>query len=105
MTTTEHRIFGITEMLEAILDKLPQKDLLLSKRVCKAWGKVIDKSENLQKALFFMADGVHQGQSLSAVINFVDADELRWRSSLHSKWTKDRTYRQSSLSRGLRRFG
>lgn len=57
MAHNEHRIFHVAEMLEAILHKLPQKDLLLSKAVCKLWNETIKKSNPLQRALYFILDG------------------------------------------------
>ena len=55
--STEHRIFHVVELLEAILHELPIKDLLLDMRVCKTWKLAIENSIELQKDLFFLADG------------------------------------------------
>lgn len=52
----EHRIFHVTELLEAILHELPIKDLLLVIRVCKTWKKTIDAFSKLQQSLFFLAE-------------------------------------------------
>lgn len=56
-STTEHRLFHVAELLEAILHALPTKDLLLDMRVCKTWKRAIENSTKLQKDLFFLADG------------------------------------------------
>lgn len=57
MAPIEHRLFHTAEMLEAILFELPQRDLLLSKAVCKLWNETIEKSKKLQRALYFVSDG------------------------------------------------
>ncbi|KAK3632717.1 hypothetical protein LTR56_016187 [Elasticomyces elasticus] len=45
------KTFGIAELLETILLRLPTKDLLLSQRVCKTW-KAACTSTKIRKALF-----------------------------------------------------
>ncbi|KAK4620133.1 Efflux pump radE [Fulvia fulva] len=47
-------VFMTTELLEGILQHLPMKDLLLSQRVCHKWKSVIEQSQCLQQALFFL---------------------------------------------------
>ena len=49
---------GITELLEAILEEVPPKDLLRCQRVCRTWKDTIDGSTKLQEALFFKAKSV-----------------------------------------------
>lgn len=54
---SEHRTFHVPEVLEAILDKLPAKDLLFSTKVCKTWKAAVDGSTRLQRVLFFLPEG------------------------------------------------
>jgi hypothetical protein len=43
----------IIELLEAVLLKLPLKDLIFAQKICKHFKRVIETSASLQKALFF----------------------------------------------------
>lgn len=81
MASAEHRIFRITEMVEAILSELPQQDLLLSKAVCRTWSEIIDSSEKLQKTLFFMPESdvrfiINKGLLCTDTFKNTDADVL-----------------------------
>ncbi|KAK5708281.1 hypothetical protein LTR97_000821 [Elasticomyces elasticus] len=49
-----HQVFHFTELLEIILLDLPMQDLLLAQRVCSTWKGVIDGSQAIQRALFFI---------------------------------------------------
>ncbi|KAK4949412.1 hypothetical protein LTR10_012030 [Elasticomyces elasticus] len=49
-----HQVFHITELLEIILLDLPMQDLLHAQRVCSTWKGVIDGSQAIQRALFFI---------------------------------------------------
>ncbi|KAK5726354.1 hypothetical protein LTR17_012785 [Elasticomyces elasticus] len=49
-----HQVFHITESLESILLDLPMQDLLLGQRVCSTWKEIIDGSQAIQRALFFI---------------------------------------------------
>lgn len=44
--------WGITEIAENILARLPMKDLLLVQRICTAWRELIKRSPVLQELLF-----------------------------------------------------
>lgn len=57
-TSSSCKVFGITELLENVLIKLPNKDLLLAQRVCKTWRNTIVGSERIQKALCFKSMGM-----------------------------------------------
>lgn len=50
------RVFAIPELLEKILLYLPERDLLLTQRVNKAFRNVADSSLHLQRKLFLRAD-------------------------------------------------
>ena len=45
-------VLDTTELLEAILCRLPCKDLLFAQKVCRSWRATINGSVKLQKALF-----------------------------------------------------
>lgn len=44
--------FDTAEPLEAILMKLPMKDLLFSQKVCKQWKKMMDSSIRIRRKLY-----------------------------------------------------
>lgn len=48
------KVFDIAELLEMVLFNLPMVDLLRSQRVNKQFKSMIDGSEKLQRALFFL---------------------------------------------------
>ncbi|KAK5736213.1 hypothetical protein LTR17_007553 [Elasticomyces elasticus] len=48
------QVLGLPELVEIVLLGLPTRDLLLAQRVCKTFKDVIDRSKNIQKALFFL---------------------------------------------------
>jgi hypothetical protein len=52
--TMASSIFGVPELMEAILLELPMKDVLLSRRVNKQFKATIEGSVELQQALFFV---------------------------------------------------
>lgn len=52
-TPASDEAFAITELLEAILDYLPGKDVLVAQRVSKSWQATIQNSIKLHKALWF----------------------------------------------------
>lgn len=54
---TEHRIWHVPKMVEAILSQLPARVLLRSKAVCKTWTKTIKGSIKLKKVLFLVPEG------------------------------------------------
>ena len=47
------RTFGVTELLEMILENATPQDLLLWQRVNKMWYEAIQKSPQIQEKLFF----------------------------------------------------
>lgn len=51
------RLFNTTELLEAILLRLPFKEILKSQLVAKRWKETIQISISLQKAMHIAADG------------------------------------------------
>ena len=51
------RVLATTELLEAILLDLPQRDVLLLTRTCRAWKEIVKGSVKLQRYLFFLAAG------------------------------------------------
>ncbi|KAK4967953.1 hypothetical protein LTR42_010281 [Elasticomyces elasticus] len=46
-------VLKLPELLEAVLMRLPARDLLFAQKVCKAWEKAMDSSPSIQRALFF----------------------------------------------------
>ncbi|KAI6826198.1 hypothetical protein KC367_g6750 [Hortaea werneckii] len=48
------KVFGIPELAEAILLKLPMKDLLFAQLICKDIKNLIDGSTRIQRALFLL---------------------------------------------------
>lgn len=52
--TAVSQVFGVAELLEAILVELPMRDLLLSQRVSKTFQLTIKGSTKLQRKLFFV---------------------------------------------------
>ncbi|KAK5691307.1 hypothetical protein LTR17_025693 [Elasticomyces elasticus] len=48
------QVLGLPELVEIVLLGLPTRDLLLTERVCKTFKGVMDRSKNIQKALFFL---------------------------------------------------
>ena len=50
------RVFTIPELLEMILLRLPERDLLLSQRVKTTWRNITNTSPHLQRKLFYKAD-------------------------------------------------
>lgn len=59
----------IVELLEQILLHLPQRDLLLAQRVCKRWHAVINRSNHIQQALYFLPRPPATSSSSQPVIN------------------------------------
>ncbi|PPJ49985.1 hypothetical protein CBER1_04735 [Cercospora berteroae] len=55
--TACHEALAITEIFERVLLYLPIRYLLLAQGVSMYWREVIDKSQSLQKALFFFPAG------------------------------------------------
>ncbi|KAK4922532.1 hypothetical protein LTR49_010232 [Elasticomyces elasticus] len=47
------KVLNLPELLEAILLRLPIRDLLFAQKVCKIWKLTIDTTLSIQKALFF----------------------------------------------------
>ena len=62
-------VLHTTELLEAILDHLPEKELLLAQRVCRKFRAVISRSKLLQQKLFFAPAEATLGWSYKAPIN------------------------------------
>ena len=55
MTPSSDQALGVLELLEAILESLPPKDVLLNaQRVSKYWNAAITASPTLQQTLFFL---------------------------------------------------
>ncbi|KAK4547127.1 hypothetical protein LTR36_001348 [Oleoguttula mirabilis] len=52
------RALAVTEILESILVELPMRDLLFAQRVDKRFQSVIQSSQKLQRALFFLPEPV-----------------------------------------------
>lgn len=50
------KVAGIAELLEHILLHLPMRDLLLAQRVSRMFKEVIDNSDTIQRALFFVPE-------------------------------------------------
>ncbi|KAL4737422.1 hypothetical protein BDV11DRAFT_171968 [Aspergillus similis] len=46
----------LPEIIEAILSRLPQRDLLLAQRISRTWREVISRSRVLQQRLFFQTN-------------------------------------------------
>src|SRR5207253_420563 len=64
-------VLEIPELLEAILFRLPIRDLLLAQRVSRQWRDIISNSLSLQQALFFRpatASPVYQFNELLAEV-------------------------------------
>ena len=59
-------VLRLPELLEMILQHLPQKDLLLSQRVSRSFRHTILGSTRLQKALFFAPDWLLEGRTFDA---------------------------------------
>lgn len=56
-TNQHHEIFGIPEILEAILLNIDIRDLLVSaQRICKHWRELVATSPRLQQRLFIAPD-------------------------------------------------
>lgn len=78
------KVFGITELLENILMRLPTKDLLFAQKVCKQWQHVIASSTPIQKALFF-APGTVINTALDAVRSCKPLFDAEW----YTGWATD----------------
>ncbi len=50
-------VLNTVELLELILEELPNIDLVIATRTSNLWKNVVDGSMTLQKKLFLMADG------------------------------------------------
>lgn len=69
-TSARSRAFGVTEVLENILLKLPIRDLLFAQGVSKQFQQVILDSITLQRALFFKpTPGTLDGKAVTPTIN------------------------------------
>lgn len=64
--TSIEQVFRLPEILEIILLHLPQRDLLLSQRVCRSFRRTIQGSIRLQRALFFAPDWNLEGRAFNA---------------------------------------
>jgi hypothetical protein len=64
--TAAHQVLHLPELLELILLYLPQKDLLLSQRVCRSFRYTIEGSLRLQRALFFSPNWNLEGRAFDA---------------------------------------
>ncbi|KAK5169867.1 uncharacterized protein LTR77_005845 [Saxophila tyrrhenica] len=62
-------VFGIVELTEALLDRLPMKDLARAQLVCEGWRKAISGSLLLQRNLFYTPRPVSR---------HIDFDELAY---------------------------
>lgn len=56
MIPSVKKVFGTTELLEAILSEVDMRTLLLSQRTCEDFRNTIDGSVKLQRALYFRDD-------------------------------------------------
>ena len=54
------KVFGVTELLEAVLLQLPMKDLLMAQKINKHCKATIEASDAIQKALFRKAGNADQ---------------------------------------------
>ena len=68
MASTQ-RVFAVLELLESILQYIPERDLLLSQRVNQTFRSVMKHSPQLQRKLFYTADNYQEGDLLR---------ELKW---------------------------
>ncbi|KAF2092170.1 hypothetical protein K490DRAFT_53314 [Saccharata proteae CBS 121410] len=72
-TPAADRVFALPELLEQILEYLPQRELLLNQSVCRTWLSTIEVSPTLQQKLWFQpptrpASSVDQAQSFAVNI-------------------------------------
>lgn len=96
-----HEIWGISEILEQILESVPMRKLLHFQRVCSGWRQLISSSSKLQKALFMRPDQSKAGSErvinpLFCTSNF---DFMPMFECLHrmAKFPWTRTPRQSAF--------
>lgn len=63
MASTQ-RVFAVSELLESVLQYIPERDLLLFQRVNQTFRNVIKHSPQLQRKLFYTADVYQEGDLL-----------------------------------------
>lgn len=50
------QVFDLPELLENIFVFLPERNIVVSKRVCRYWKQAIEGSVKIQRKLFLVAD-------------------------------------------------
>jgi hypothetical protein len=105
MSATQ-KVFGVFELLEAILLNLPIKDLLFAQKISKNFNQVIKSSTPLQKALFFQPGNLEDA-AVDAKIHYLDtagrtSPSIRY--SLHATTSALPTAVHASIPTAQRRW-